>query len=57
MSDMHTTGQEWDGAPPDVDLGKGVESGGHGGVAPPAELARAPCCERCWARRVWRGHC
>src|ERR1035441_2376908 len=21
MSDMHTTGQEWDGAPPDVDLG------------------------------------
>jgi hypothetical protein len=22
MSDMHTTGQEWDGAPPDVDLGR-----------------------------------
>jgi hypothetical protein len=22
MSEMHTTGQEWDGAPPDVDLGR-----------------------------------
>ena len=26
MSDVHTTGQEWDGAPPDVDLARGNDA-------------------------------